>query len=275
MRSTAQAIESHPKKRAATGSARGSPPISLSVRARIIGGFGALVLLLAAVTTAAAIQDRQHKSELAQLDLHSREATSLQTTEAQAAISAELLQRYVYTGDASYISEINSDANAAQQSLVYALALGAPDGADQMSAVGAQLVQGAAQALTLREAGDTAGASAALEALVPIFHDYRLRLEGMTSSELAQVTQLRAAADRAGNLAFLLVVASGALGVITGLAVSFWVARSIIRPLTQLEVTAYRASEGDLSARAPDRGPRELSHLGIVLNEMMSSIEVD
>jgi diguanylate cyclase (GGDEF)-like protein len=134
-------------------------------------------------------------------------------------------------------------------------------------------VQGAAQALALREAGDTAGASAEVEALVPIFHDYQVRLESMTSAELAQVTQLRSSADRAGNLAFLLLVASGALGVVTGLAISFWVARSIVKPLAQLEVTARRASEGDLSARAPDRGPRELSHLGVVLNEMMSSIE--
>jgi hypothetical protein len=111
------------------------------------------------VTTGRLIQEQNHKSELAQLDLHSREATSLQTTEAQAAIAAELLQRYVYTGDASYISEINTDASAAQQSLVAALALGTPDGAAQMAAVGAQLEQGAAQALALREAGDTAGLS--------------------------------------------------------------------------------------------------------------------
>ena len=170
------------------------------------------------------------------------------------------------------MAEINAAANSAQANLVEAVALGAP-GSDQLAAVGAQLLQGAAQALALREAGDTAGASAEVEALVPIFHDYQLKLESMTSAELTQVTQLRASADRAGNLAFLLLVASGALGVVTGLAVSFWVARSIVRPLAQLEVTARRASEGDLSARAPDGGPRELSHLGSVLNEMMSAIE--
>jgi diguanylate cyclase (GGDEF)-like protein len=267
MSNTATAIE-----RTATASARWSP-ISLSVRTRIIGGFAALVVILVGVTTGGLIQEQNHESELAQLDLHSREATSLQTTEAQAAIAAELLQRYVYTGDASYISEINTDASAAQQSLVAALALGAPDGAAQMAAVGAQLEQGAAQALALREAGDTADASAAVEALVPIFHDYRLRLESLTSSELTQVTQLRASADRAGNFAFWLLVASTVLGVATAIVVSFWVTRSIIRPLAQLEVTARRASEGDLSARAPESGPRELSHLGGVLNEMMSAIE--
>jgi methyl-accepting chemotaxis protein len=250
MSNTATAIE-----RVATPSSRWSP-ISLSVRARIIGGFGALVVILVGVTTGGLVQEHNHKSELAQLDLHSREATSLQTTEAQAAIAADDLQRYVYTGDATYISEINAAASTAQASLVAALALGAPDGADQMAAVGAQLQQGAAQALALREGGDTTGASAALEAMVPIFHDYQLRLESLTSSELTQVTQLRASAGRAGNFAFWLLVASTVLGVATAIVVSFWVARSIIRPLAQLEVTARLASEGDLSARAPEQGPR-------------------
>jgi diguanylate cyclase (GGDEF)-like protein len=246
--------------------------MSLSVRARITSGFGALVLILVAVITGAAIQEQNHKSELEQLNLHSRNAILLQTTEAQAAIAADGVQRYVYNGDALYIDEINAAASSAQASLVEAVALGAP-GSDQLAAVGAQLVEGAAQAIALRAGGDTAGASATVEALVPVFHDYQVRLESMTSEELTQVTELRASADRAGNLAFLLLVASGALGVVTALAVSFWVARSIVRPLTQLEATARRASEGDLSARAPDSGPRELSHLGSVLNEMMSAIE--
>jgi hypothetical protein len=118
MRSTADALQKHPGNGAATGSARWIPPISLSVRARIIGGFGALVIMFAAVTTAAAIQEQNHKSELAQLDLHSRDATLLQTTEAQAAIAADDLERYVYNGDTTYISEINVAAKSAQASLV-------------------------------------------------------------------------------------------------------------------------------------------------------------
>ncbi len=196
----------------------------------------------------------------------------LQTTEAQAAIAADDLERYVYYGDTTYISEINVAANSAQASLVEAARLGVP-GTDHLTAIGAQLLQGTAQVLTLRGAGNTTAALAGVEAMIPIFHENQLMLESMTSAELTQVTQLRASADRAGNLAFLLLVASGALGVVTGLAVSFWVARSIVRPLAQLEITARRASGGDLTARAPDGGPRELSHLGSALNEMMSAIE--
>lgn len=270
MSSTATTLKNHGGP--ARPSAQRRPSISLSVRARIVVGFAALVGILVAVLIGGVIQEHNHKSELAELDFHSRNATLLQTTEAQAAIAADGVQRFVYNGDDVYMSEITAAANSAQAHLVEAVALGAP-GSDQLAAVGAQLLEGASRALALRAAGDTAGASATVEELVPIFHDYQLKLEAMTSAELAQVTQLRASADRAGDLAFWLLVASGALGVVTGLIVSFWVARSIVKPLAQLEITAHRASAGDLSARAPDHGPRELSHLGSVLNEMMSAIE--
>lgn len=270
MSSTATTIENHGQP--ARPSAHRRPSISLSVRARIIAGFVALVVILVAVTSGAAIQVQNHKSQLAQLDLHSREAIALQTTEAQAAIAGNTLQRYVYDGDDMWIAEIDVAANKAQASLAEAVALGA-SGSDQLVVIAAQLIQDAAQAQALRQAGDTAAAAATLEAMVPIFHDFQLRLDSMTSAALTHVTELRASADRSADLAFWLLVASAALGVVTALVVSFWVARSIIGPLGQLEVTARRVSAGDLSARAPDRGPRELSHLGSVLNEMMSAIE--
>lgn len=236
-------------------------------------GFGLLIGILAAVTIGAAVQVRKHQADLAELEQHSTMASLLQTAEAQAAISAELEQRYIYTGDSSYVSELNDHANAAQVALNSALARGGPDGLSEIVVSGAQLAQGAAQALVLRQKGDTDGAFAVLEQAAPVFRDYRLKLETMSSSELAQVDDLRTRADRAGELAFLLIAASGTLGVILGVLVSFWIARSIIRPLASLEKTARSASEGDLSARAPTGGPREFSHLGGVLNEMMSAIE--
>ena len=244
-----------------------------SVRALVIGGFGLLIVALACVTLGASWQVRQHESDLSQLEYHSTESSFLQTAEAQAAISAEQLQRYVYAGDQSYIPEINMHAAAAQKALDDALAGGGPPGLDQVVTSGAVLQQGAAQATALEQNGKQAEASAVLEQLVPIFKDYRTLLESLAAQELDQVVQLRARADRAGQLAFWLLVTSGATGVMLGLAASFWVARSIIKPLGSLEKTARRASEGDLSARAPAGGPREFAHLGSVLNEMMGSIE--
>ena len=244
-----------------------------SVRALVIGGFGLLIVALGCVTLGASWQVRQHESDLSQLEYHSTESSFLQTAEAQAAISAEMLQRYVYAGDQSYIPEINMHAAAAQTALEKALAGGGPPGLDQVVTSGAVLQQGAAQATGLEQNGKQAEASAVLEQLVPIFKNYRTLLESLAARELDEVVQLRARADRAGQLTFWLLVTSGGTGVILGLAASFWVARSIIKPLGSLEETARRASQGDLTARAPAGGPREFAHLGSVLNEMMAAIE--
>ncbi len=244
-----------------------------SVRSRVVSGFALLILVLAGVTAGATWQELVHHTDLAELQAHSSEASLLQNAEAQASIAGLLLQRYVAAGDESYVPEISTHAATAQQSLTEALSNGGPAGLDDVTAIGAQLVQQAARASALRHTGDLAGASAVLEETVPIFHDYRLKLEGLAAQELQQVAQSRERADRAGELAFWLLVLSGTLGTILALGASIQISRSIIKPLASLEETAARVSEGDFSARAPASGPKELAHMGSALNHMMEAIE--
>ena len=139
---------------------------SVSVRVRMTVGFGLLILVLAAVTLGAGIQTRRHQADLAELEEHSTMSSLLQTAEAQAGISAELLQRYVYTGEDTYIGELNDHAEAAQAALNEALARGGPQGLPQVVAAGSELVQGASTASALRAAGDEAGASADRKSVV-------------------------------------------------------------------------------------------------------------
>jgi diguanylate cyclase (GGDEF)-like protein len=247
-------------------------PLS-SVGGLVTGGFGLLILILACVTVGAGWQVRTHQADLADLQHHSTTASLLQNVAAEASTSGLLLQRYVDAGNDSYVQEINDHANAAQQSLQQALVQGGPPELSQITTTGAQLMQDVARATALRQAGDTTDASAVLEQMVPVFRQNRLQLEGVAAQELSQVSQLRARADAAGQRAFWLLVASGTIGVVLGLAASFWIARTIMKPLSSLEETAHRASVGDLSARAPVTGPKELAHLGYVLNNMMGAIE--
>ncbi len=244
-----------------------------SVKSRVIAGFGLLIIILGGVTLGASLQVRTHQADLAELESHSSMASLLQRAEAQASISGLLLQRYVAAGNDSYVAEINDHANAAQESLTAAVAQRTLPEVAEVATLGAPLVEGAARAATLRQKGDIAGAQAALEEIVPIFHDYRLKLESLAGQELAQVTELRANADHAGKVALWLLVLSGVIGTVMGLAASIFIARSIIAPLMSLEETAARVSEGDLSARAPARGPRELAHLGSVMNHMVEAVE--
>src|SRR5438445_8880640 len=171
----------------------------LSVGGLVTGGFGLLVFILACVTVGAGWQVQAHQSDLADLEHHSTTASLLQNVEAEAGISGLLLQRYVDAGNDSYVQEINDHANAAQQSLQQALVQGGPPELSQLTATGAQLVEDAARATALRQAGDTTDAAALLEQIVPVFRQYRLQLEAVASRELSRVDQLRARADAAGQ----------------------------------------------------------------------------
>jgi diguanylate cyclase (GGDEF)-like protein len=247
-------------------------PLS-TVKGRIIIGFGLVTLLLIGVVAGAAYQARAHQADLATLETHTRTASELQSAEANAAISGLLLQRYVISGDEIYVAEIQEHADAAQASMNAALANGNVVGLDAVYAYGTILVQDAARVTQLRLSGNIAEAEALVEQIVPLFREYRIQLEALASDELAEVASLSERANSTGRLTVLLLVASGAIGVLVVVVGGYLLARSILKPLAALEGTARRASDGDLSARAPTSGPGELAHLGVVLNDMMDAVE--
>ena len=63
--------------------------------------------------------------------------------------------------------------------------------------------------------------------------------------------------------------ASSSAALIAGLVL----ARSIARPLQRLRAASTELSAGDLRARAPQSGPRELAELGAAFNEMAANLE--
>jgi len=247
-------------------------PLS-SVKGRILIGFGLSTVLLISVVASAAWQARAHQIDLAALEDHSNAASQLQTAEANAAISGLLLQRYVISGEETYVAEIQEHAAAAQASMNEALTHGHLVDLQEVYASGTLLVQDAARTTQLRLAGNIAEAEALVEQIVPLFREYRLQLEALAAEELVQVATLRQQANTTGQLSLVLLVASGAIGVALAVGGGFMLSRSIIRPLDALKNTAQRASAGDLSARAPTSGPSELAHLGGVLNDMMDAVE--
>ncbi len=250
-----------------------------SVRGRMTVGFGLLVLILAIVAAGSAWQRRIHQSDLDELESHSSTATLLQEAEAQAGIAALSLQRYVIAEDAALppgvqlASDVQLHATAAVESLMEAAAQRGVADITNIAVTGASLSRGASEVIALRQAGDAEGSAAAIEELVPVFYEFRVQLEEATALELEEVASLRTKADAAGEIALWLLIISGTIGAFIGLAASILIGRSIISPLSSLEETAIAVSKGDLSARAPATGPRELAHLGAVLNHMMSAVE--
>jgi signal transduction histidine kinase len=68
---------------------------------------------------------------------------------------------------------------------------------------------------------------------------------------------------------FLVSLAS-ALFALTG---ALFLGRRLLRPLVHLRAASARLASGDLTARAPEAGPRELQELSASFNEMAASIE--
>ena len=247
-------------------------PLS-SVRGRIIIGVSLVTLLLVSVIGAATWQAQVHQSALTDLEEHSHTASLLQTAEANAAVTGLLLQRYVISGDEIYVAEIQEHADIAQASMNEALTRGNVVGLDEVYAAGTLLVQDAARTTQLRLTGNVAEAEALIEQVVPLFREYRLQLEALAAAELDQVAALREQANSTAQLTIVLLIALGAIGAALFVGSGYLLGRSILKPLAALEDTARRASDGDLSARAPTTGPGELAHLGVVLNDMMDAVE--
>ena len=71
----------------------------------------------------------------------------------------------------------------------------------------------------------------------------------------------------------LKVLEIGAASASTAIVAAFVVGNSIARRVRRLELTAARLASGDLDARVPIEGPREMARLGVSFNEMATNIE--
>ncbi len=63
------------------------------------------------------------------------------------------------------------------------------------------------------------------------------------------------------------------VSAVAALAGALALGRRILRPLADLRAASSRLASGDLGARAPERGPREIQELSASFNEMAASIE--
>ncbi len=250
------------------------------MRVRIVGGFALLVLVLVAVVSGSAWLVRAYRDDTADMQHRADTASLLQTGEAQASVAALLVQRYVMSGDATLIPEIQQGAAQATESLNAAVAA-AKTGSEKpeqvaalegMAAAVTQLTDGADQIIALRQSGAVQQAGAALEVVVPKFREFRLALMAAASAELQQVADMQDGAETTGRMALWALIASGIGGVLLAVGVGFVIARSIVSPLSRLEATALAVTAGDMDARAPVTGPRELARLSGVLNLMMNKI---
>jgi len=255
-----------------------SNPIN-SVGRSLVAGFAALVIILGAVVVGSSWMVREHQNNLADMEHHTAVADLLQDTQTKSGTTATFLFGYLTTGNELLLPTLQEGLDSSRNTLDEAVALeddlGHTHVADlkQIQQELTELHAGTATMISLMQSGQQEEALLMIQATAPPYNQWVLKITNAIRSQQHQVTALRKSADRAGDMAFWLLVISGALGTGIGLAASVLIARSIIRPLSSLEATARAVAKGGLDARAPATGPRELAHLGETMNNMLKTIQ--
>jgi signal transduction histidine kinase len=89
-----------------------------------------------------------------------------------------------------------------------------------------------------------------------------------------RVTQSLEAVHSKVRRGVLALVAIGALALVVGLALAWFLASSLSRPLRNLAATARRLEDGDLTARAETAGAKEQREVSGAFNDMAERLEI-
>ncbi|MCH7999701.1 MAG: diguanylate cyclase [Chloroflexi bacterium] len=272
-------------------SPRGWPqlPLLSSVRGRIITGFGFLILILAIVVAGSAWLAREQTDALNKIEENATVVDLLQRAQQQHTQGILLLESYLASGDGEIIPEFRSRLNQASDSIGEALlieetetaltaGIDANEEVDRLKEILAAMnatsvtIEGA---IAARERGDLAGAEEMLAAVFPQIIDLSASIAMGVEDELKEVSFLHDQSTNLANVAFWLLMIAGAVSAILSVAAAVSIARSILTPLSSLESAALAVAGGDLEARAPTAGPRELARLGVSFNQMTESLLKD
>ena len=250
-----------------------------TLRGRIIAGFALLIIITAVGAVGSAWQTRAHRSHLTDMHTQADTVSFLQQAEGDAAFAVALLELYASTGDEETIPAIRSNLATAAQQLSAAQAQPQLHSWEDHTATFGQFLPAirlasnmAEQVITLRQRGDLQGAAAAIALAAPSLLPAKLEFDTFIEEERAELDEIRAQANQTGDVAFWFAVLGGAAGAIVAAAASLLIARSILRPLDRLESAALAVAGGDLAARAPVTGPRELIRVGASFNQMTEAL---
>ena len=262
-------------------------PLVSSVRGRIIGGFGLLIIILIVVVAGSVWLWREHRSALVQMEATAATVATLEDARFNVTLAALLLERYLVTGSERVVPVIGASMATVEDELAEAHAQeesrgdqevkGVDDEAEierlnELVAEADALSDTFEQVIALRQRGDAEGARQFLEAAAPDIRMFGLLIGEAVQEEGDEIPPLKSRADRTAELAFWLLILSGGAGAALGLAASVLIARSILKPLSSVESVALAVAGGDLEARAEPTGPRELARLGASLNRMTESL---
>lgn len=168
-------------------------------------------LLMVVLAVGSLYQATQHHNKLNDAQSHENIAAMFQTAENEGKAASDSLQKYVATGDASFITAAQTHTQTGVQQLTSAVGL---VGSDPNGFVdkGSQMVQASGQVIALRQTGDTAGATQLLQDLAPSFNSFIAAQDQVIADQHAAAADARSSADSAKTLTFWLAVLAGVVG---------------------------------------------------------------
>ncbi len=152
---------------------------------------------------------------------HERVASTLDSAVADGVEAGNLMTQYVQTGDETLLPQMQARADDGVRKLTAAITEADGD-PNSFVATGSSIIQRTGEIIALRQAGDVAGAGAALTALGTEFTAFVQAQQAFIASERDAAAASSASADDAGQLAtwFLLAGAFASLAVAGGIGVS-------------------------------------------------------
>ena len=172
-------------------------------------------------------QTNERDSKLDEGAAHATAAVHLQDASAEGTLASDFLGAYVADGDEALIPRVQEHAAGGIAGLTQAIASSGTDDLRQLAVAGAGLAEGAGTVIALRQAGDVAGAAAALQEMAPAFEDFGAALQTSIDNELREAASLANSSDAADRTAAWLLITALASGFATGVGLFWVVARSL------------------------------------------------
>ena len=201
------------------------PLFLASVRGRIVFGFALLILILVAVVAGAAWLTREHRTELAEMEQITETASAQDGAKADGSVGFALLQTYLVSGNEALVPDIEANLEASREHVKLAIAqeekIEHGDSVQELRellTVSASLMDTWSRSVELRRAGDVQGAIGLAESTAPGARQLGAGIDAEIETERVEVEAIRAEANDTGKLAFWLLVVSGAVGAILGVA---------------------------------------------------------
>jgi len=155
---------------------------------------------------------------------HAEIATTLEAAVSDGLDTGTVLSEYVQTGNPALLATMQAKSDDAVRKLTAAMTTAGSD-PNGFVKTGSVIVQRSGQVIALRQAGDAAGAGAALQALANDFGSFVQQQRAFIAEEQLAAAESKSSADNADQLSNFFMIA----GAVTSLAVAGGVAISVFR----------------------------------------------